>query len=117
MADFTIDVDPYIPTGVAASPEQVAALVADGTLPADKVPDLTENQQPEDLKAAVLDAIAWNVSKTDAVVADYTSVLKDIGATKTEANAAVTAWGKAEEAAEVVAEPVKEEPPVEAVEL
>lgn len=89
MADFAIDCDPFIPTGVNASPEQVAGLVADGTLPADKVADLVAEQQPEDLKAAVLDAIAWNVSKTDAVVADYTDVLKAIGATKTEANTAV----------------------------
>lgn len=89
MADFTIDVDPYIPTGVNATPEQVAGLVAEGTLPADKVPDLAEIQQPSDLKAAVLDVIAAKVSKTDAVVADYTQVLKDIGATKTEATTAV----------------------------
>ena len=97
MADFTIDVDPYIPTGVNASPEQVAGLVADGTLPAGKVAELAPEQQPEDLKAAVLDAIAWNVSKTDAVVADYTQVLKDIGATKTEANAAVKDFGTVSE--------------------
>ena len=89
MSDFTIDVDPYIGTGVAATPEQVAELVADGTLPAEKVADLTAEQQPEDLKAAVLEAIAAKVSKTDAVVADYTQVLKDIGATKTEATTAV----------------------------
>ena len=89
MADFTIDADPYIPSGVPATPEQVAGLVADGTLPADKVTELVAEQQPEDLKTAVLDVIAAQVSETDAVVADYTQVLKDIGATKTEANAAV----------------------------
>ena len=89
MADFTIDVDPLIPTGVPATPEQVAVLVAEGTLPADKVADLTTEQQPDDLKAAVLEAIAVQVSETDAVVADYADVLKDIGATKTEATAAV----------------------------
>jgi len=89
VPDFIIDADPFIPTGVPATVEQVAALVAEGTLPADKVADLTSEQQPEDLKAAVLEAIAAQVSETDAVVADYTQVLKDIGATKTEANAAV----------------------------
>lgn len=88
---FIIDADVFIPTGVAATTEQVAALVADGTLPAEKVADLVEEQQPEDLKAAVLEAIAVQVAETDAVVADFTSVLKDIGATKTEANAAVSA--------------------------
>ena len=103
MADFTIDVDPYIPTGVPATPEQVAGLVADGTLPADKVTDLAEEQQPEDLKAAVLEAIAVQVAETDAVVADYTQILKDIGATKTEANAAVSALKTAEP---VLAEPL-----------
>ena len=89
MADFTIDADPFIPTGINATPEQVAVMVAEGVLPAAKVVDLTEVQQPEDLKAAVLEAIAVKVSKTDAVVADFTSVLKDIGATKTEAATAV----------------------------
>ena len=89
MADFIIDCDPYIPTGVPATPEQVAVLVAEGTLPADKVADLTTEQQPDDLKAAVLEAIDVQVSETDAVVADYADVLKDIGATKTEATAAV----------------------------
>ena len=100
MADFIIDKDPEIQTGVPATPDDVAGLVADGTLPAEKVLDLAPEQQPEDLKAAVLDAIAWNVSKTDAVVADYTQVLKDIGATKTEANAAVKDFGTVEIAAE-----------------
>ena len=89
MADFIIDCDPYIPTGVPATPEQVAVLVAEGTLPAEKVADLATEQQPDDLKAAVLEAIAVQVAETDAVVADYTDVLKDIGATKTEATAAV----------------------------
>ena len=89
MDDFIIDADPYIPSGVPATPERVAELVADGTLPADKVPDLATEQQPDDLKAAVLEAIAIQVAETDAVVADYADVLKGIGATKTEATAAV----------------------------
>ena len=104
MADFVIDADVFIPTGVPATTEQVAALVADGTLPAEKVTDLVPEQQPEDLKAAVLEAIAAQVSETDAVVADYTDVLKDIGATKTEANAAVSAWGVAEPVETLVVE-------------
>ncbi len=89
MADFTIDHDPYIPTGINATPERVAELVAEGTLPADKVTDLATEQQPDDLKAAVLEAIAVQVAETDAVVADYTEVLADVGATKTEAADAV----------------------------
>jgi len=97
MPDFVIDADPFIPTGVPATPEQVAGLVAEGTLPAEKVADLSAEQQPEDLKAAVLEAIAAQLSKTDAVVADYTDVLKDIGATKTEANAAVKDFGIVQE--------------------
>ncbi len=101
MADFIIDKDPEIQTGVAATSEDVAALVADGTLSADKVEFLAVEQQPEDLKAAVLEAIAVQVSETDAVVADFTSVLKDIGATKAEANTAV---------ADLAAEPVVELP-------
>ena len=91
---FILDADVFIPTGVPATPERVAELVAEGTLPADKVTELVAEQQPEDLKAAVLDVIAAQVSETDAVVADYTQILKDIGATKTEANAVVKAWGQ-----------------------
>ena len=89
MADFIIDSDPYIPTGVPATPEQVAVLVAEGTLPADKVTDLAAEQQPDDLKAAVLEAIATQVAETDAVVADYTDILTDVGATQVEAADAV----------------------------
>lgn len=107
MSDYIIDADPFIPSGVPATVEQVTAMVVDGILPAAKVADLAARQQPDDVKAAVLDAIAWNVYNTDAVVADYTDVLKDIGATKTEANTAVKDIG--------IAATVTEEPSVEPV--
>jgi len=91
MADFIIDADPYIPSGVPATPEQVAELVADGTLPADKVPDLVAEQQPEDLKTAVLEVIADRVAdpETPDVLTDYTDILTDVGATQVEAADAV----------------------------
>ncbi len=91
MADFVIDTDPYIPTGIPATPERVAELVAEGTLPADKVADLAEAQQPEDLKAAVLSAIADRVANpaTTDVLTDYTEVLADVGASEDEAADAV----------------------------
>jgi len=91
MPDFIIDADPYIPSGVPATPEQVAVLVAEGTLPADKVPDLVAEQQPEDLKTAVLEVIADRVADpaTPDVLTDYTDILTDVGATQVEAADAV----------------------------
>ena len=83
MSDFVIDHDPCIPTGIAATPERVAELVADGVLPSDKVADLAARQQPDDVKAAVLDAIAVKV-EAGADAADFTAVLSDIGAKKSE---------------------------------
>lgn len=83
MSDFTIDADPFIPSGVAATVEEVAAFVVDGILPAAKVADLAARQQPDDVKAAVLDAIAVKV-EAGADAADFTAVLSDIGAKKSE---------------------------------
>jgi hypothetical protein len=60
--------DPVIPTGVAATPERVAALVVDPASPItqDLIPALVEEQQPtaEQLDAAVsayLEAIPGEV--------------------------------------------------------
>lgn len=91
MVDFIIDADPFIPTGVAATVEQVVALVIEGTLSAASVERLDPEQQPEDLKAAVLEAVAVRVADpaTEDVLTDYTEVLADVGATKTEAADAV----------------------------
>ena len=108
MPDFIIDSDPYIPTGVPATPEQVAVLVAEGTLPADKVADLAPEQQPDDLKAAVAEVIAQQISDGDAAVTDFAAVMKDAGVTKTAVTAAVKVLADA--AAEVAATEV---PPVE----
>jgi hypothetical protein len=45
---FILDADPIIPTGIPATAEQVAAMVADPTSPVteDVIPVLSEPQQP-----------------------------------------------------------------------
>ena len=57
MADFILDADPFIPTGVAATAEQVAAMVADPASPvtADTIPMLTAAQRPK--AGELIDAI------------------------------------------------------------
>ena len=77
MSDFTIDSDPFIPSGVAATVEEVAAFVVDGILPVDKVPDLHPNQRPDDIAEAVASAVAYRVETGDDV-ADYKAVLDDV---------------------------------------
>ena len=77
MADFITDADPYIPSGVPATPEQVAVLVAEGTLPADKVADLHPDQQPEDLQVAVAEAVELKVAE-GALKEDFTEVLAQV---------------------------------------
>jgi hypothetical protein len=49
MSDFVLDVDPLIPTGVPATAEQVAAMIADPEHPLTEaaLPLLVEWQQPE----------------------------------------------------------------------
>lgn len=47
MGDFIIDADPFNPTGVPATREQVAQMVADGILAEEQVQQLVPEQQPE----------------------------------------------------------------------
>jgi len=77
MSDFTIDADPFIPSGVAATVEEVAAFVVDGILPADKVPDLHPNQRPDDIAEAVASAVAYRVADGEKV-AKFKKVLDDV---------------------------------------
>ena len=56
MADeFILDQDPIIPTGIPATAEQVAAMIADPAMPVDEtmLPALPEGQRPT---AAQIDA-------------------------------------------------------------
>ena len=77
MSDFIIDSDPFIPSGVAATVEEVAAFVVDGILPVDKVADLHPDQQPDNIGDAVAAVVADRV-EAGADVADYTQVLIDV---------------------------------------
>ena len=77
MSDYIIDADPFIPSGVPATVEQVTAMVVDGILPAAKVADLTPDQQPDSIAEAVTEAVAVRV-EAGADVADYTQVLIDV---------------------------------------
>lgn len=48
MSNFVIDQDVFIPTGVPATPEQVADLIADPDIPLteDHIPLIAEDQRP-----------------------------------------------------------------------
>ena len=105
---FILDADVFIPTGVPATPEQVAELVVAEVLPAKAVANLAPEQQPDDLKAAVAEVIAQQISEGDATVTDFAAVMKDAGVTKTAVTAAVKVIADA--AADVAA---AELPPVE----
>ena len=47
-ADFILDQDPLIPTGIPATAEQVAAMIADPDIPIDEtiLPALDKTQRP-----------------------------------------------------------------------
>ena len=77
MSDFIIDSDPFIPSGVPATVDEVAAFVVDGILPADKVADLHPDQQPDSVADAVAAVVAERV-EAGADIADYTQVLADV---------------------------------------
>ena len=77
MSDYIIDADPFIPSGVPATVEEVAAFVVDGILPAAKVADLHPDQQPDNIGDAVAAVVADRV-EAGADVADYTQVLIDV---------------------------------------
>jgi len=77
MSDYIIDADPFIPSGVPATVEQVTAMVVDGVLPADKVPDLHPNQRPDDIAEAVASAVAYRVADGEKV-AKFKKVLDDV---------------------------------------
>lgn len=77
MSDFIIDSDPFIPSGVPATVEEVAAFVVDGVLPVAKVADLHPDQQPDNIGDAVAAVVADRV-EAGADVADYTQVLIDV---------------------------------------
>ena len=46
MSDFVLDADPFIPTGMPATPVQVGLLILADTLPAESVALLVDDQQP-----------------------------------------------------------------------
>ena len=84
MSDFIIDSDPFIPSGVPATVEQVTAMVVDGILPADKVAALAPDQQPDSIADAVAVVVAdrvgkgEDVAKFEAVLADVAVSAKDV---------------------------------------
>lgn len=47
MDAFTLDADPFIPTGVEATPDQVASMLADDILPIEAVANIAEHQRPD----------------------------------------------------------------------
>lgn len=97
MSDFTIDADPFIPSGVAATVEEVAAFVVDGILPAAKVADLVADQQPDSITEAVTEAVAVRV-EAGADVAEFAAVLADVEVSRKDVEQVVTLRAAAEEA-------------------
>lgn len=89
MSDFVIDSDPFIPSGVPATVEQVTAMVVDGILPAEKVAALTPDQQPDSIADAVASVVADRV-EAGADVADYTQVLIDVQVSQKDIEQVVT---------------------------
>lgn len=70
MSDFILDADPIIPTGVPATPVQVAAMVIDpdNPLTVESIPLLVEAQQPSPEDWAV--AVEASPLPSDEVIAD-----------------------------------------------
>ena len=60
-----LDVDPFIPTGVDATPEQVAELLANDLIPVEAVDKLPERQRPD---ADVLTAAAETADGTTSTI-------------------------------------------------
>ena len=89
MSDYIIDADPFIPSGVPASVEQVTAMVVDGILPAAKVPDLHPNQRPDDIAEAVASAVAYRVADGEKV-AKFKKVLDDVKVSAKDVEQVVT---------------------------
>ena len=97
MSDFIIDADPFIPSGVPATVEQVTAMVVDGVLPADKVAALAPDQQPDSIADAVAVVVADRVGKGEDV-AKFEAVLADVAVSAKDVEQVVTLRAAAEEA-------------------
>ena len=97
MSNFTIDADPYIPSGVPATVEQVTAMVVDGILPAAKVAALAPDQQPDSIADAVAVVVADRVGKGEDV-AKFEAVLADVKVSAKDVEQVVTLRAAAEEA-------------------
>ena len=97
MSDFIIDADPFSPSGVPATVEQVTAMVVDGILPAAKVAALAPDQRPDSLPDAVTEAVAVRVGKGEDV-AKFEAVLADVAVSAKDVEQVVTLRAAAEEA-------------------
>ena len=80
MSDFILDADPFIPSGVAATVEEVAAFVVDGILSVDKVADLVADQQPDSVSEAVASVVAYRVEAGESA-SDYLDILAEVAVT------------------------------------
>lgn len=79
MTDFIIDSDPYIPSGIPATVEQVVELVVDGVIPPASVAALVPEQQPDDLVTAVEEVVAARVEAEESVtVDDFADILAEV---------------------------------------
>lgn len=96
MSDFIIDSDPFIPSGVPATVEEVAAFVVDGILPVDKVALLHPDQQPDSVAEAVASVVAYRVEAGESV-SDYEVILAEVAVSVKDVEQVISV--RAEEAA------------------
>ena len=96
MSDFIIDSDPFIPSGVPATVEEVAAFVVDGILPVAKVADLHPDQQPDNIGDAVAAVVAYRVEAGESV-SDYEVILAEVAVSVKDVEQVISV--RAEEAA------------------
>lgn len=80
MSDFTLDADPFIPTGRPADPVQVGVLIIADVLPADALPLIATDQQPtpEQLgEACVISPVDTQVAAAKLEDAGLTVILPE----------------------------------------
>lgn len=96
MSDFIIDSDPFIPSGVPATVDEVTAMVVDGILPVDKVALLRPDQQPDSVAEAVASVVAYRVEAGESV-SDYEVILAEVAVSVKDVEQVISV--RAEEAA------------------
>ncbi len=99
MSDYILDTDIFIPTGVPATPERVAELLASGDVPTSAVEALGEEQTPTAVQLG--DACVASARPTDEVVAEFVKAGLEVEVVEVSIAEAVEV-AVAEQAAEIL---------------